>query len=73
MLEKWKSALDKRENICDLFIDLSKAFDTIYHHLFPAKLKACGVSINVLDLMCSFLKNHRQSVQINNRLMYKKD
>ena len=73
MLEKWKSALDKRENICALFIDLSKAFDTIYHDLFPAKLKACGVSINVLDLMCSFLKNHRQSVQINNRLMYKKD
>ena len=28
ILEKWKSALDKGENICVLFMDLSKAFDT---------------------------------------------
>ena len=63
MLEKWKSALDKRENICVLSIDL---FDTINHDLLLAKLKAYGVSINALDLMCSYLKNRQQSVQINN-------
>ena len=40
MLEKWKSALDKDENVCILFMDLSKAFNTINHDLLLAKLKA---------------------------------
>ena len=66
MLEKWKSALDKVENICVLFTDLSKAFDTINHDLLLAKLKAYGFSINALDLTCSYLKSRRQSVQMNN-------
>ena len=47
-------------------MDLSKAFDTINHDLLLAKLKAFGFSINAVDLMCSCLKNRRQSVQINN-------
>ena len=28
MLEKWKKALDKGENVCTIFIHLSKAFDS---------------------------------------------
>ena len=69
MLEKWKSALDKgenicflfmdQENICFLFMDLSNAFNTINHDLLLAKLKAYGFSINALDVMCSYLKNRR--------------
>ena len=38
MIEKWKNALDKGEYICALFMDLSKAFDTIDHNLMLAKL-----------------------------------
>ena len=40
MLEKWKSTLDKEENVCVLFMDLLKAFNTINHDLLFAKLKA---------------------------------
>ena len=40
MLEKWKSTLDKEENVCVLFMDLLKAFNTINHDLLLAKLKA---------------------------------
>ena len=37
MLEKWKSVLDKGSYVCCLFMDLSKAFDTINHNLLLAK------------------------------------
>ena len=37
MLEKWKRALDKGNVIGTIFMDLSKAFDTINHILLIAK------------------------------------
>ena len=66
MLEKWKSALDKEDNICVLFLDFSKVFDTINHDLSVVKSKGYGFSINPLDLTFSYLKNQNKSVQINN-------
>ena len=33
ILELWKEALDKRESVCAIYIDLSKAFDTLKHSL----------------------------------------
>ena len=50
------SALDKEKNICVLFMDLSKVFDTINHDFLLAELKAYVFPINALDLMCSYLK-----------------
>ena len=73
MLKKWKKALDKGDNVCTIFMDLSKAFDSINHDLLLAKLKAYGFSENPLKLMCSYLKDARQAVQINNNFSsYKK-
>ena len=40
MLEKCKKPLDKEENMPAILMDLSKAFDTIYHSILKAKLKA---------------------------------
>ena len=53
MLEKWKKAVDNGEYVSALFLDLSKAFDTINHDL--------------LKLMHSYLNNKKQQVQINNK------
>ena len=73
MLEKWKRALDKREYISALFMDLSKAFDTINHDLLIAKLKGYGFSKEALTLMKIYLKNRKQKVKINNNFSLERD
>ena len=67
MLQKWKRGTDNGAYICALFMDLSKALDTINHDFMLAKLKAHGFSTNGLNLMHSYLKNRKQKVQINNK------
>ena len=62
MLEKWKRALDKGENVCNIFMDFWKTFDSINHDLLLAKLKVYRFSENALKLMCSYLKDQRQAV-----------
>ena len=59
LLEKWRKALDKKEYICVLLMDLSKAFDTINHNLLLAKLHTYGFSKNALSRMCSYIKSRK--------------
>ena len=73
MLEKRKRALDKGEYVSALFMDLSKAFDTINHDLLIAKLKAYGFSKETLKLMKGYLKNRKKKVQINNKFSSERD
>ena len=58
VLEKWKKAVDKGEYISAVFMDLSRAFDTINHDLLLAKL-------NAVELMGSY--SNKQQVYINNK------
>ena len=53
MLERWKQAIDKGEYISVMYMDLSKAFDTINHDLLLAKLRANGFSTSALNLLYS--------------------
>ena len=55
MTEKLKHALDKGKKVDTIFMDLTKAFDTLNHNLLLAKLKAYGSSFNVIKFIQSYL------------------
>ena len=67
MQEKWEKGLSKEENMSAMFIDCPKAFNTINHGLLLSKLPAYGFSKQALSFGCSYLKNRRRRVQINNK------
>ena len=67
MLENWKNMLDKGGYVCAMFMDLSKAFDTIHHDLMIAKLGAYGFSQDALQYMRSYLTNRQQRVRVNSK------
>jgi len=56
-----KRNLDKKQHVIAIFLDLSKAFDTIDHELLLLKLEKYGFSKSALKLMKNYLSN-RQSI-----------
>ena len=66
MIEKWKRALDKNMKIGAVFMDLSKAFDTLNHRLLLAKLKAYGLQPTALKQTANYLTGCFQKTKISN-------
>ncbi len=57
--------MDKMETPIGIFLDLSKAFDTIDHEILLYKLKYYGFNCNALNLMKSYLIDCKQFFQID--------
>jgi len=57
--------LDSKEFSLGIFIDLSKAFDTIDHNILLKKLEVYGIRGTALNWFKSYLSNRMQSVEIN--------
>ena len=66
MLELRKKALDKGKSVGAIFMDLSKAFDTLNHDLILVKLEAYGFSKNSLNYIQSYLRNRLERTNVNN-------
>ena len=64
LIEDWKKALDEREHVGAVLMDLSKAFDVISHKLLLSKMYAYGVSQDACTLIFSYLSKRHQRVKI---------
>ena len=65
LLNKISSAIDQREATVGIFLDLSKAFDTINRELLFTKLELYGIRDAVLQWIKSFFSYRHQFVQFN--------
>ena len=52
-------------DIRSVYLDISKAFDRVWHDGLVYKLKRCGVSGQLLSLIQSFLKDRKQRTVLN--------
>jgi hypothetical protein len=60
----WSKALDSGYSIDVIYIDVSKAFDTISHELLKQKLKKYGIGGKFYHWISDFLSNRTQKVRV---------
>ena len=65
LINKISSAIDQRETTVGVFLDLSKAFDTLDHQILFTKLEHYGIRDVALQWIKSYFSCRRQFVQIN--------
>ena len=52
-------------HVCHVFLDMSKAFDKVWHEGLLFKLKQNGISGSVLKLLSRYLNERKQRVLLN--------
>ena len=61
-------SFDEGFEVRGVFLDISKAFDKVWHEGLIFKLKQNGISGNLLNLLCDFLRNRKQRVLLNGQV-----
>ena len=68
LIDELASAFDKDLYTLGVFIDLSKAFDTVNHNILVSKLNHYGIKNNNLKWLSDYLSNRKQCVTIDDEL-----
>ena len=58
-------AIDSGHDVCAIFLDVSKAFDKVWHEGLIFKLKQIGICDNLLILLINNLDSRSQKVVLN--------
>ena len=65
LIDKLTKALENGNYVIGLFLDFSKAFDTVNHYILLEKLDYYGIRGSALPLFESYLSNRQQYVTFN--------
>ena len=57
--------VDKKNPVCAIFTDMTRAFDCVNHDILISKLDKYGIRGNVLNLLKSYLSNRTQYTEIS--------
>ena len=68
MIETWKTKLNTGHKVGVIYMDLSKASDSLNHELLIAKLRCYGLDQNTVEFFKSYLSNRYQCCKINNTI-----
>ena len=60
--------LDKSNHVLSIFVDFSKAFDTVPHDILLKKMSHYGIRGNLFDWFKSYLSNRMQQTCVSNNL-----
>ena len=64
-VNKVANAVDCQKYLAGIFLDLSKAFDTLDHAILLSKLEACGITGTAHQWITDYFRNRIQYVQID--------
>ena len=62
--DRWYKAIDNKQYVAVLFLNVSKAFDTVNHPLLLSKLHCLGLTSSSIAWFQSYLSNHIQITSI---------
>ena len=64
LIDNVKMKIDNKEGMCSIFLDLSKAFDTVNHQILLQKLYRYGIRGVPLQWFKSYLESRAQYVEV---------
>lgn len=72
LVTKLQDILNINEKTLGVFLDLSKAFDTVNHALLLDSLESIGIRGKAHNLLRSYVHNRMQKVRIGDALGFKR-
>jgi len=67
IVDKIYKALDNHQDVCMVFLDISKAFDKVFHQGLLHKMRQLGIDGKLLKWLCSYLSDRKQRVSLEGK------